>query len=698
MHSPSGASADTTGRRAPQRGSIIVYVVLTLVVFGVLAFAGATRFGSSIMSVFAPNCATSARLMAESGIRYAMARLRACTTQAQVDTALAAMNGTTYQVNSAKGMDFTLSLTYNASTYTAGITATGRGCGGSTPVSSSQTQNANLPIIASQDPGVSFDKDFANFNAVSGFSGATTVTKDSSTKTVGMGNFVKENVGALWYGGSNGNCTNGNCTLGTGVCATWDYQFNPSSQGDGYVWTIMSAETNTLTSLGGDTGMGELMGYGGPGPSGKGIQPPKLGLEFDAYYNSCGTSTCNSGTRCDASSTDHVAFMFWGNSTASGGCGATYDDNMHGAGAGTATNPYNSYSFDRAGDGWDGYYYRPGGDAIWMERGDLYRARYDLDRPSTANAEGNYVYTARAWVKKSTDTFAAGMTNCSLDNTDAPSLIRTFALSAAQHAQLNKYIFGFTQGTGAATQFVTLSNFYLLPKGTPASVTMPTVPAGYVAGYTFYEAQGNTAHDLSANNNHLSGYGTAMWGPDVRAKNSASVFMAGAGGARAVDSGSLDLSTQGTVAAWIKIRNYINYSGILHKGDGYNTAEAYSLQLTDTGKVALYLSNTTGSTCNGWNDCYQGIETPINSVAANGAWYHVAASWTASTLKIYVNGQLKTTKAAVNPKTPRNVSGGLLVGAQQYPSVAGSFDGYIDDVYIYNTALTDAQIAAMAVR
>jgi len=82
-----------------QRGSIVVYLVVGLAAFGVLAMAGASRFSSVISSVLSPNCATSARYMAESGQRYAMARRRAGADEACAPAAVSAMNGQTVTVD-----------------------------------------------------------------------------------------------------------------------------------------------------------------------------------------------------------------------------------------------------------------------------------------------------------------------------------------------------------------------------------------------------------------------------------------------------------------------------------------------------------------------------------------------------------------------------------------------------------------------
>ncbi|MBU1040112.1 MAG: polymer-forming cytoskeletal protein [Proteobacteria bacterium] len=131
-----------------QRGSILVYLALALVLFGAFAMAGASRFGASIVGVSLPNCATQARYMSEAGMRYALARLRACTTEAEVNAAVAQMNGVTFTVDAAKGLTFTPAVSYSSGTGLATVASSGRGCPGALSVpASTAASSVNLPGI-----------------------------------------------------------------------------------------------------------------------------------------------------------------------------------------------------------------------------------------------------------------------------------------------------------------------------------------------------------------------------------------------------------------------------------------------------------------------------------------------------------------------------------------------------------------------
>lgn len=686
--------AERQAAKGRQRGSILVYLVVGLVVFGVLALAGAMRFSATVRGVLSPNCATSARYMAESGLRYAMAALRSYTDEAALISAVAALNGSTTTVDAAKGLSFTLAVTYTPGTQVAQVTATGRSCNNIAAVSQSASNNSvNLPALVTGPPEIIGVKDVkATSDLASGGSAAVSVNVGADTIT--MGNSGYADAGAAWYAGNNTLCLNGNCTLGSGICAYWEHVFNASSQGDGYVWTIMSGDTNTVASFGGSTSMGELMGYGGPGSSGKGIVPPKLGLEFDIYENDCYNNMCAAGSRCDPNANDHAAFVFWGSNTVSGCTSNTYDDNRHGAGAGNASEPINSYNFTGGSNGRDGFYVRSSGSSNWLKGGSRGYIRYELDRPSRANADGNYVYTERAWTYNASDTRPGNMNNCTATVTANPTLVRTFALTPALHNQLTKVFFGWTEGTGGATQFVTLYNFRLAFKGAPTEAAYAP-PAGYVVGYNFSQAQGATAKDLNGNSHPLTLYDNSMWGPDARAYDNASLLVAGSGWGEADHKSDLILTSAGTLAAWIKMNSYTEAGGIIHKGDDTDD-EDYSLQLNSatTSGILTFQMQKSGSN--------QFILDSDNGALTTGVWTHVAVTWDVASLiaKLYVNGTMIKSKAIPAGWTVRNSGGHLLVGAQSRTSGWGTshlgFDGLIDDVYIYNTALTAAQVAALA--
>ena len=76
-------------------------------------------------------------------------------------------------------------------------------------------------------------------------------------------------------------------------------------------------------------------------------------------------------------------------------------------------------------------------------------------------------------------------------------------------------------------------------------------------------------------------------------------------------------------------------------------------------------------------------------------WHHVGFVWDGSYRILYADGiEVAKDAAAQNPLT--NADGGLYIGASKDLSEGTLFSGFIDDVRIYNQALSTEEIAALA--
>jgi outer membrane protein assembly factor BamB len=181
-------------------------------------------------------------------------------------------------------------------------------------------------------------------------------------------------MGAVWYnqnlylGGSTNYCTSSpdsygrrGCFFESGMRAFFTLEY--SGTGDGLIFALINGLLNQFASAGGDFEATELLGYAGDSRTNnfggfldttgiKGLQPPKMGLEFDARRNwdstfeakptdYCSGSSLKQNTRNDpdpASATkDFVQYVYWGNTSGVNvPCRPnpnTYDDNRHNPGA-----------------------------------------------------------------------------------------------------------------------------------------------------------------------------------------------------------------------------------------------------------------------------------------------------------------------------------------------------------------------------
>ncbi|AFV25358.1 hypothetical protein Mpsy_3159 [Methanolobus psychrophilus R15] len=148
-------------------------------------------------------------------------------------------------------------------------------------------------------------------------------------------------------------------------------------------------------------------------------------------------------------------------------------------------------------------------------------------------------------------------------------------------------------------------------------------------------------------------------------------------------SSDLDLTTEGSVEAWVYVQNYRNYAGIVHKGEqNDHSDESYSLQFGGSGlgnnKRILFSLNDGG------------FSVISNTELATQSWYHVVATWNSTSLIIYINGNVDNIESgsgiAANPS-----SGSLQIGSQLPGSVYG-LNGRLDEVAIYNYTLDASEV------
>jgi len=145
-----------------------------------------------------------------------------------------------------------------------------------------------------------------------------------------------------------------------------------------------------------------------------------------------------------------------------------------------------------------------------------------------------------------------------------------------------------------------------------------------------------------------------------------------------------------TVTAWVQWGNTTTAGEwanlvTLNDGKGPSGDEGqFWLQHSQTNTNFEFAVENTSSTRN----FIQSVTTPVV-----GTWYHVAGVYDGSYINIYVNGLLEARTAMTG--TINNYQGNFALNFGQWANSANSyrhFNGCIDEVTIWNTALTQAQI------
>ncbi|HEV8725280.1 MAG TPA: LamG-like jellyroll fold domain-containing protein [Candidatus Binatia bacterium] len=215
------------------------------------------------------------------------------------------------------------------------------------------------------------------------------------------------------------------------------------------------------------------------------------------------------------------------------------------------------------------------------------------------------------------------------------------------------------------------------------TIVTPTVPPnggtpvgqGLVAHWTFDEGSGTTASDASGNGNTATLINGPVWSAG---KVGSALYFDGIDDNLVVaNSSSLNLSGSFTLSAWVNPASaFTDFRSILVKNYTYYlyaSVAGYCGSGNPLGGFAVSVDNTV---------C-QASPLPANT------WIHIALTYDGSTLTLYRNGVAVANAAAAGALSLTTET--LQIGASQYGEY---FQGLIDEVRIYNRALTATEIQA----
>ncbi len=204
-----------------------------------------------------------------------------------------------------------------------------------------------------------------------------------------------------------------------------------------------------------------------------------------------------------------------------------------------------------------------------------------------------------------------------------------------------------------------------------------------LAYYPLDEASGTTASDVANGNDGVLA-GDPVWLP-TDGKIAGGIEMDGVGDR--IDIGTLDINGTGlTVAVWVRPRSLAGQPRFVSKAVGTGEQDHYWMVGTISSTALRFRLKTDGATST--------LVTPGNQLIID-EWYHVACTYDGAQMRIYGNGNL----LASLPKTGSvNVDAAVLATIGDQPAGAGSnpFVGTIDDVRIYERALSDAELSVLA--
>ncbi|TKJ33560.1 MAG: hypothetical protein CEE38_20595 [Planctomycetes bacterium B3_Pla] len=202
-----------------------------------------------------------------------------------------------------------------------------------------------------------------------------------------------------------------------------------------------------------------------------------------------------------------------------------------------------------------------------------------------------------------------------------------------------------------------------------------TVSAELVGWWRLDEGSGTMAFDSSANGNDARFEGAPVWVQDGKL-GSALKFNGSSDYLAAPDSESLDINgDQLSLAAWINGEDWPGANHAVRKIADTGTGAIYMIRVQpDT--VRVYLNTSAGQTI------VQGTTT-----LARNEWIHIALTYDGTQALIYVNGQVDASMDVFGELSESDND--LRIGRGE---PAGYFIGMIDDVRVYNHALTEDEL------
>ncbi len=154
------------------------------------------------------------------------------------------------------------------------------------------------------------------------------------------------------------------------------------------------------------------------------------------------------------------------------------------------------------------------------------------------------------------------------------------------------------------------------------------------------------------------------------------------------DGDTLDGFTNTTVALWINPSSLSGSQQLVNKYEPTGDQRSYTLVFENSGIIRWAFSNDgTSGTFGDW-------DTDSTVITSTGTWYHVVITHqdAANNVDIYINGsEVASTLKTGSVTSIHSGTAELSLGIYK-PTLVNPFNGYMDDVRIYNRALSSEEV------
>lgn len=228
------------------------------------------------------------------------------------------------------------------------------------------------------------------------------------------------------------------------------------------------------------------------------------------------------------------------------------------------------------------------------------------------------------------------------------------------------------------------------------SVAVAAKDSSLVLYFPFDEGKGEIANDASGNGNNGKLMAQPKW---VKGKDGSALEFSGGENQNYVevpDNPSLNPEMEITCMAWIYFDKWQPTGGVISKYTGAGNQRSYDIHMHHS----LNLSCAASCSSNGQSQL--GVSTTIANAPEGsmkeGTWHHVAFTFKAKEfLRLYLNGEMVADSDAAatdhlfDNNTPLMVGTDFAIGGA-HNGQPREFTGIIDEVAVFNRALSDAEI------
>lgn len=238
---------------------------------------------------------------------------------------------------------------------------------------------------------------------------------------------------------------------------------------------------------------------------------------------------------------------------------------------------------------------------------------------------------------------------------------------------------GISQLARAIALSVLVGNVAVL--GSVQANSCDSVKEGLVACYSF----DSNANDASGKGNNGTVNGAITLTTD-RFGNANSAYDFKDGYIEIPDSNnSLDLTTGITMVAWVNPREQPDEPLFTGGGIIFNKESNYEMALTTNTNTIRYAFSLNGSSQ--WSDTGVSVDT--------NKWTLVVVSYDGNTITVYKNGEIVHQRVEKGSAPVSDAAAGIgsrEMGYSSYPKWVSRFNGMIDDVRIYNRAISEEEV------